>query len=81
MNTEQARAAVVDVLGRIAPEADLTQVPGDADFRDELDLDSMDFLSLVEGLEQATGVDVPESHYAQVQTLDGLLGYLVDHAG
>jgi acyl carrier protein len=80
MNTEQARAAVVGVLGRIAPEADLAQVAGDADFRDELDLDSMDFLSLVEGLKDATGVDVPESDYEQVQTLDGLLAYLAARA-
>jgi acyl carrier protein len=80
MNTDQARTAVVEVLGRIAPEADLSEVPGDADYRDELDLDSMDFLSLVEGLKDATGVDVPESDYEQVQTLDGLLAYLAARA-
>ncbi len=80
MNTEQARAAVVEVLGRIAPEADLGEVPGDADYRDELDLDSMDFLSLVEGLHETTGVEVPESDYDQLQTLDGLLAYLVARA-
>jgi acyl carrier protein len=79
MNTEQARAALVEVLGRIAPEVDLADVAGDADYRDELDLDSMDFLGIVEGLKETTGVDVPESDYEQVQTLDGLLGYLVAH--
>jgi acyl carrier protein len=80
MNTEQARTAVVEVLGRIAPEVDLSDLPGDADFRDELDLDSMDFLSLVEGLKDSTGVDVPEADYGKVQTLDGLLAYLSAHA-
>jgi acyl carrier protein len=79
MNTDQARAAVADLIGRIAPEADLSQVPGDVDYRDELDLDSMDFLSLVEGLHEATGVDVPEADYPSVRTLDDLLGYLVAH--
>lgn len=80
MNTEQARAHVQTVLGRIAPEAELDDVPGDVDFREELDLDSMDFLSIVEGLKEATGVDVPESDYDKIETLDGLLAYLSDRA-
>lgn len=80
MNTEQARTHVIAVLRRIAPEADLDEVPPDVDLRDELDLDSMDFLSLVEGLAEATGVDVPEGDYDKVVTLDGLLGYLSDRA-
>lgn len=80
MNTEQARTHVQAVLGRIAPEAELDDVPGDVDFREELDLDSMDFLSLIEGLKEATGVDVPESDYDKVETLDGLLGYLSERA-
>jgi acyl carrier protein len=80
VNTEQARAHVAAILGRIAPEADLEEVPGDVDLRDELDLDSMDFLSLVEGLKEATGVDVPEDDYEKIETLDGLLGYVADRA-
>jgi acyl carrier protein len=40
----------------------------------------MDFLSLVEGLHETTGVEVPESDYDQLQTLDGLLAYLVARA-
>ena len=72
MNTEQARAHVEAVLGRIAPEVELTDVPGDVDFREEADLDSMDFLSLVEGLN--------EDDYEKIETLDGLLGYLAAKA-
>jgi acyl carrier protein len=68
------------VLGRIAPEVDLAEVPGDVDFREEVDLDSMDFLSLVEGLKEATGVDVPEDDYAAIETLDGLVSYLAAKA-
>jgi acyl carrier protein len=40
----------------------------------------MDFLNLVEGLKEETGVDIPESAYAQVRSLDGLAEYLVAHA-
>ncbi len=80
MNTEQARAHVVAILGRIAPEVELDEVPGDVDFREEIDLDSMDFLSLIEGLKEATGVEVPEEDYEKIETLDGLLGYLTAKA-
>jgi acyl carrier protein len=76
VNAEQARGHLEAVLGRIAPEADLADVPGDVDFREELDLDSMDFLSLVEGLKEATGVDIPENDYDKVETVDGLVAYL-----
>jgi acyl carrier protein len=80
MNLDQARTHVAAVLGRIAPEVDLDEVPGDVDFREEVDLDSMDFLSLVEGLKESTGVDIPEEDYEKVQTIDGLTGYLAAHA-
>ena len=76
MNAEQARGHLEAVLARIAPEADLADVPGDVDFREELDLDSMDFLSLVEGVQEATGVDIPESDYDKVETVDGFVAYL-----
>lgn len=80
MNTDVARSHVQAVLGRIAPEVDLADVPGDVDFREEVDLDSMDFLSLVEGLKEVTGVDVPEDDYASIETLDGLVAYLAAKA-
>jgi acyl carrier protein len=77
MNDEQGRAAVLALLGEIAPEADLADLDLDRDVRSELDLDSMDFLNLVEGLAESTGVDVPESDYAKVRSVHGLVNYLV----
>jgi acyl carrier protein len=74
-----ARAVVADVLAEIAPEVDLAEVPPDADLREEADLDSMDFLSLVAGVHERTGIDVPEADYAAVRSLDGFVGYLVAH--
>ena len=72
---------VTDVLGRIAPEADLDDVDPAEDLRDEIDLDSLDFLSLVEGIKERTGVDVPEADYPQVRSLDGVVAYVTAHAG
>jgi len=77
MNDEQGRAAVLALLAEIAPEADLADLDFDRDVRTELDLDSMDFLNLVEGLAESTGVDVPESDYAKVRSVRGLVDYLV----
>ena len=76
MNTEQARTHVIAVLRRIAPEADLDEVPPDVDLRDELDLDSMDFLSVLTTIEEQTGVTVPELDYPQIMTIDQFADYL-----
>lgn len=76
MNTTEIRASVVHALQRIAPEADLSAVPGDADLRDALDIDSMDFLRFVVTLHDELHVDVPERDYGQVRTLDGCIAYL-----
>lgn len=73
---EALRARVLEVLKGIAPEA--TDVSGSADLREELDLDSMDFLHFVVGLHEKTGVEIPESDYRQVSTVDGAVGYLLD---
>jgi acyl carrier protein len=73
---EEIRAVVLRELGRIAPEADLLALPESAPLREELDIDSMDFLRLVTALHEATGVDVPESDYEQIASLRGCVDYL-----
>lgn len=80
MTDAGARDAVARVLAQIAPEAELDLVDPAADLRSELDLDSIDFLNLVEGLKEETGVEIPESDYAEVRSLDGLVAYLTAHA-
>lgn len=79
MNTTEATAVVVDALGEIAPEVDLGSVDHRARLRDEVDLDSLDFLNLVQRIHDRTGVDIPETDYGQVESLDGLVGYLTLH--
>jgi acyl carrier protein len=74
--TETARTAVVAQLARIAPEADLDLLDPAADLRQEIDLDSMDFLGLLEGLAKSTGVNVPEADYDKVRSLDELVAYV-----
>jgi len=70
---DHALHAVTTVLLDIAPDVDLQAIDPSARLRDEADIDSMDFLKLLTGLKERTGVEVPEQHYEQVTSLDGLL--------
>ena len=81
MTREEVRAAVLRVLGEIAPEADLGALKGDAAFRDQLDLDSMDLLNFVIGLHEALRVEIPEADYARMVTPDGCVDYLLSRLG
>jgi acyl carrier protein len=75
MNESEIKALVAEVLGGIAPEADLGTIGDDEDMRLALDLDSMDFLNMIVGLHERTGVDVPESDYPKLFTLAGIVDY------
>lgn len=74
------RTLVLEALADLAPEADLAALDPDEDFRDQLDLDSIDLLNLVVAVHDATGVDVPERDYPKMTTLTGAVAYLAAHA-
>lgn len=76
MKDSEIRALVAEVLAGIAPEADLATVGDDEDLRQALDLDSMDFLNLVTGLNQRSGVAIPQADYPKLYTLRGMVAYL-----
>ena len=76
MTGDELRAIVLECLGRVAPEADPATLRPDAPIRDQIDIDSMDFLRFVIELDQALGVAVPESDYGEIATLDGCVRYL-----
>lgn len=76
MNEERIRAQVMNALWSLAPEAEGQPLAGDEDLREALDLDSMDFLGLVTALHDTLGVDIPQTDYPRIATLDGLVGYL-----
>ncbi|MDP1826810.1 MAG: acyl carrier protein [Archangium sp.] len=75
MNGELEKT-IVAVLAEIAPEADLAALSGQVPFRDQLDLDSMDFLHFVQALDKKLHVDVPEADYPKLMTLDECVKYL-----
>jgi acyl carrier protein len=73
---EETRAIVLRALAGVAPELDLTAIDPAASIRDQVDLDSVDFLNFVVALAAATGVEVPEADYPRLATLDGCVEYL-----
>lgn len=79
MNQDEARSLVLRLVGDIAPEADLGALRPDASLRDQLDIDSFDFLTFVTRLHESTGINVPESDYASVNSLNGCVAYLLSH--
>ncbi|MBI3106566.1 MAG: acyl carrier protein [Candidatus Rokubacteria bacterium] len=76
MTAEEIRAEVLSVLGKIAPEADPASLRADVGFREQLDVDSMDLLNFVVALHERLGVDIPETDYARLSTLDRCVEYL-----
>ena len=78
MNVEEIRATVLRVLGEIAPEADMATVKPNVNLRDQLDIDSMDFLNFLIALDKKLKVDIPERDYGQLTTLDACVHYLTE---
>jgi acyl carrier protein len=76
VNTEELRDLIVEVLSDIAPETDPSDVDPTEDLRDELDLDSMDELTMITRVSERLGIDVPEKDYPQMRTLEGAVAYL-----
>jgi len=76
MTRDQIRQAVLTVLGRIAPEMDPAALDPVVPLREQLDIDSMDFLNFVLGLHKELGVSVPEKDYPKLLTLNGCVDYL-----
>jgi acyl carrier protein len=76
MNEDEIRATVVRVLRQVAPEADPQTLDAGVDLREQLDIDSMDFLNFIIGLHEATGIDIPERDYPKLGSLDECVTYL-----
>ncbi|HVM54008.1 MAG TPA: acyl carrier protein [Acidimicrobiales bacterium] len=81
MERAQLRTMAVGVLDDLAPGAGAATLSGGELLQEALDLDSFDFLTFVQRLHDATGVEIPELDYPEVATLDGVIDYLDRHRG
>lgn len=77
MTRDELQSTVLRLLGSIAPEADAVQLRMDISLRDQLDIDSMDFLNFMIALHKELHVEIPERDYPQLLTIDGCVTYLM----
>ena len=77
MNEQGLKNIILDIIHDIAPDEDLSDVQADVRLRDQLDLDSMDFLDIVMELRKRYKIEVPEEDYMELATLDGCVSYLM----
>ncbi len=80
MPTNDLRSEILSVLTMIAPEVDPADIDDDMLLRDQVDLDSMDWLNFLRGIHQRLRVDIPEADYATLRTLADVVGYVEQHA-
>ncbi len=73
MDEKALRTVVLTLLTTIAPELDPATLDGSAPLREQVDLDSMDFLNFLVAIQERLQVEVPESDYGQLRSLDDLV--------
>jgi acyl carrier protein len=76
MEEKELRAVVIATLKTIAPEVEESDLRPDRPLRNQVDLDSMDWLNFLIGLHEKLKVDIPEADYAKLVTLGDVLDYL-----
>lgn len=81
MTREEVRQAVLDIIADIAPDEDLSDINGETPLREQIGLDSMDFLDIVMELRKRYSIDVPEGEYMELVSLDSCVKYLSPKMG
>ena len=76
LSRAQIKSALFSILGSIAPEADLSELDPEANLQERLDIDSFDFLNVLIALDEELGVEIPESDYGQLVSLNDIVDYL-----
>jgi acyl carrier protein len=78
VNENDIRAGVIAAIKAIAPEVEEAELALDSSLREQVDLDSMDWLNVIVGLHERFGVDIPEADYAKLTSLRTITAYLAD---
>jgi acyl carrier protein len=76
MDDRELRTGLISLLQRIAPEIEPGALDPGAPLREQVDLDSMDFLNFLISVHERFRVDIPEADYEKLRTLDDLVAYL-----
>jgi len=76
MSPAEIREEIIDILSDIAPDEDLGDIIDETSFRDQLELDSMDFLDIVMELRKRHRVQIPEEDYGNLASMHSTVTYL-----
>ena len=76
MAPAEIKTVILDILTDIAPDEDLTGLKDEIDFREQLELDSMDFLDIVMELRKRYSVNVTEQDYTELASMHSTVNYL-----
>ena len=76
MNAQKIRDLFLNEIHKVAPDIDPSDVSDDDHLQDDLELDSMDILSLVTALDDRLGLSIPEADYPQIETPAKAVQYL-----
>lgn len=76
MEKSEIRKIIVDIIAEIAPDEDVSNLKDDIRLRDQLELDSMDFLDIVMELRKKYNIEVPEADYSHLESLNSCVEYL-----
>ena len=76
MTQDEILRHVVQALSAVAPEVDFSKIRPNLPIRDQVDIDSYDFLNIIVALHDRLAIDIPESDYQQLATLDSTVSYL-----
>ncbi len=76
MTAAEIKQAVLEILADIAPDEDLSNLKEDVPLREQLEMDSMDFLDIVMELRKRYRIQIPEEDYMELATLAGTVKYL-----
>jgi acyl carrier protein len=76
MSPAEIREEIIDILSEIAPDEDLSDLNDEQSFREQIDLDSMDFLDIVMELRKRHRVQIPEEEYGELASMQSTVSYL-----
>gem|GEM_PF-101448 len=76
MEIEEIRRAVQVTIESIAPETDVQRLRPGQPLRQPLELDSMDWLNVIASLHDGLSIEIPESDYGRLATLDSIVTYV-----
>ena len=81
MTEAEIKQVVREALSNVAPEVDFNAIDPAKDLRDQIDIDSVDFLNFVIGLHKALNIEIPDADVAKLTTLNGCVNYLLAKTG